>query len=110
MYHYCPADTQFLKERVVQFRNQTQRYLTGELSEDAFRPLRLQNGLYLQRQAPMLRIAVPYGLLNTRQLRTLADISKRYDRGYAHVSTRQNFQLNWPWLVLWVRVKGICKN
>lgn len=98
MYHYRPADTQFLKERVAQFRGQTQRYLAGELTEEAFRPLRLQNGLYLQRQAPMLRIAVPYGMLNTRQLRTLADIATRYDRGYAHVSTRQNFQLNWPML------------
>lgn len=96
MYHYRASDTQLLKERVQQFRGQTQRYLAGELPEEAFRPLRLQNGLYVQRQAPMLRIAVPYGLLNTRQLRKLADIATRYDRGYLHVSTRQNFQLNWP--------------
>lgn len=96
MYHYNAADSQLLKERAQQFRGQTQRYLAGGLSDEAFRPLRLQNGLYIQRQAPMLRIAVPYGLLDSRQLRKVADIATRYDRGYAHVSTRQNFQLNWP--------------
>jgi len=98
VYTYSDADRQLLNQRVAQFRDQTQRYLNGELSEDAYRPLRLQNGLYIQRQAPMLRIAVPYGLLNTQQLRKLADVSRRYDKGYAHVSTRQNFQLNWPTL------------
>ena len=96
MYTYNEADRQLLSERVEQFRDQTRRYLEGSLSEEDFRPLRLQNGLYIQRQAPMLRIAVPYGLLHTGQLRALADITRRYDRGYAHVSTRQNFQLNWP--------------
>ncbi len=98
MYQYQPQDRQLVQDRVKQFKDQTERYLSGQLTEEAFRPLRLQNGLYLQRQAPMLRIAVPYGLLNTKQLRQLASISRRYDRGYAHVSTRQNFQLNWPTL------------
>ncbi len=98
MYTYNTTDKQLLSERVDQFRDQVSRYISGELAEDDFRPLRLQNGLYIQRQAPMLRIAVPYGLLNTAQLRRLADITRRYDRGYAHVSTRQNFQLNWPTL------------
>lgn len=98
MYQYQPQDRQLVQDRVRQFKDQTERYLSGQLTEEAFRPLRLQNGLYLQRQAPMLRIAVPYGLLNTKQLRQLASISRRYDRGYAHVSTRQNFQLNWPTL------------
>ena len=77
-----------------QFRDQTRRYLAGELSEDEFRPLRLQNGLYIQRHAPMLRIAVPYGTLASRQIRKLGDIAKRYDREYGHFSTRQNLQLN----------------
>ena len=98
MYQYQPQDRQLVQDRVRQFKDQTERYLSGQLTEEAFRPLRLQNGLYLQRQAPMLRIAVPYGLLNTKQLRQLASISRRYDREYAHVSTRQNFQLNWPTL------------
>jgi sulfite reductase (NADPH) hemoprotein beta-component len=98
VYQYQPQDRQLVQDRVKQFKDQTERYLSGQLTEEAFRPLRLQNGLYLQRQAPMLRIAVPYGLLNTKQLRQLASISRRYDRGYAHVSTRQNFQLNWPTL------------
>lgn len=98
MYQYQAQDRQLVLDRVTQFKDQTDRYLSGQLTEEAFRPLRLQNGLYLQRQAPMLRVAVPYGLLNTTQLRQLASISRRYDRGYAHVSTRQNFQLNWPTL------------
>ena len=98
MYQYQPQDRQLVLDRVTQFKDQTDRYLSGQLTEEAFRPLRLQNGLYLQRQAPMLRVAVPYGLLNSTQLRQLASISRRYDRGYAHVSTRQNFQLNWPTL------------
>src|SRR5690606_38680415 len=79
-----------------QFRDQTERYLAGKLTEDEYRPLRLQNGLYVQRYAPMLRIAVPYGLMNSKQLRKVADLAKEYDRGYAHISTRQNIQFNWP--------------
>jgi sulfite reductase (NADPH) hemoprotein beta-component len=85
-----------VNERVAQYRDQTNRYLAGELSEDEFRPLRLQNGLYIQRQAPMLRVAVPYGMLSSKQLRKLGDIAKKYDKGYGHFSTRQNLQLNWP--------------
>ncbi len=96
MYRYDAYDQRLVDERVAQFRDQTRRYLAGQLSEDEFRPLRLQNGLYIQRQAPMLRIAVPYGLLASRQLRRLAEIARRYDRGYGHFSTRQNLQLNWP--------------
>lgn len=96
MYSYTQLDQQLVDERVAQFRDQTQRYLAGELTEDEYRPLRLQNGLYVQRYAPMLRIAVPYGLMNTKQLRKVADLAQEYDRGYAHVSTRQNIQLNWP--------------
>ena len=95
MYSYTAFDQAMIDQRVAQFRDQTQRYLAGQLSEDEFRPLRLQNGLYVQRYAPMLRIAVPYGLYNSQQLRKIAEISRKYDRGYAHVSTRQNFQLNW---------------
>jgi sulfite reductase (NADPH) hemoprotein beta-component len=83
-------------ERVVQFRDQTRRFLAGKLSEDEFRALRLQNGLYIQKYAPMLRIAVPYGLLSSRQLRKLAHVARTYDRGYGHFSTRQNCQFNWP--------------
>jgi sulfite reductase (NADPH) hemoprotein beta-component len=96
MYRYDEYDQRIVDERVAQYRDQTRRYLAGELSEDEFRPLRLQNGLYIQRHAPMLRIANPYGLLSSRQLRKLADIARRYDRGYAHFSTRQNIQYNWP--------------
>lgn len=96
MYIYQEHDQKLLDERVAQFRDQTRRYLEGKLSEAEFLPLRLQNGLYVQRYAPMLRIAVPYGLLNSKQFRKLADISRDYDKGYAHVSTRQNIQLNWP--------------
>lgn len=96
MYVYTEFDQAMVDERVAQFRDQTQRFLNGTLSEDEFRPLRLQNGLYVQRYAPMLRIAVPYGLMNTKQFRKIASISSKYDRGYAHVSTRQNIQLNWP--------------
>ena len=98
MYSYDKHDQAIVDQRVTQFRDQTTRYLAGELSEEAFLPLRLQNGLYIQRLAPMLRIAVPYGLLNSAQLRKLADITRRYDKGYAHISTRQNVQLNWPHL------------
>ncbi|MCX0334716.1 nitrite/sulfite reductase [Acinetobacter radioresistens] len=96
MYLYTDFDQQLVNERVAQFRDQTERYLAGKLTEDEYRPLRLQNGLYVQRYAPMLRMAVPYGLMNSKQLRKIAEISKKYDRGYAHVSTRQNIQLNWP--------------
>jgi sulfite reductase (NADPH) hemoprotein beta-component len=96
MYLYDEYDQRMVDERVAQFRDQTRRYLGGELSDEQFLPLRLQNGLYVQRLAPMLRIAVPYGLLNSRQLRKLAHITRHYDKGYAHVSTRQNIQLNWP--------------
>lgn len=96
MYKYDEIDQQLVDERVSQYRDQTRRYLAGELSEEEFRPLRLQNGLYIQRHAPMLRIAVPYGMLSSKQLHKLADIAERYDRSYGHFSTRQNLQLNWP--------------
>src|SRR5688572_26669669 len=99
MYRYDEVDQRLVDERVRQFRDQTRRFLAGQLAEDEFRALRLRNGLYIQRYAPMLRIAIPYGLLNSRQLRKLADIARRYDRGYGHFSTRQNLQLNWPRLV-----------
>ncbi|MFB8828936.1 nitrite/sulfite reductase [Azotobacter sp. CWF10] len=96
MYVYDQYDQHIIEDRVRQFRDQTRRYLAGELSEEEFRPLRLQNGLYIQRYAPMLRVAVPYGLLSSRQLRKLAQIARDYDKGYAHISTRQNVQFNWP--------------
>ena len=96
MYKYDEYDQRIVDERVAQFADQTGRYLAGELSEDEYRPLRLQNGVYIQRHAPMLRIAVPYGNLRAEQLRTLAHIARTYDRGYGHVSTRQNIQFNWP--------------
>lgn len=96
MYVYDEYDRQILNERVAQFRHQTDRALAGELAEDEFLPLRLQNGLYVQRLAPMLRIAIPYGMLRANQLRRLARISRDYDKGYAHFTTRQNVQLNWP--------------
>ena len=96
MYQYNYADQTLVEERVAQFRNQTERFLAGELPEEQFLPLRLQNGLYIQRYAPMLRIAVPYGLLATYQLRKLAEITRKYDKGYGHFTTRTNMQLNWP--------------
>ena len=96
MYVYDQYDQQIVDQRVEQFRDQTTRFLAGELTEEQFLPLRLQNGLYVQRLAPMLRIAVPYGLLNSTQMRKLAHITRTYDKGYAHISTRQNVQLNWP--------------
>jgi len=96
MYIYDAIDQRLVDERVTQFRGQTRRFLEGKLSEDEFRALRLRNGLYIQRYAPMLRIAIPYGLLSTAQLRKLAHIARSYDRGYGHFSTRQNLQLNWP--------------
>ena len=98
MFLYTDFDQNLLNERVAQFRDQTQRYLEGKLTEEEYRPLRLQNGLYVQRYAPMLRLAVPYGLMNTEQLRKVAEVAQKYDRGYAHISTRQNIQLNWPQL------------
>lgn len=95
MYRYDQYDHQMLADRVAQFRDQTRRYLDGELSDPEFLPLRLQNGLYIQRLAPMLRIAVPYGLLSSTQLRKLAFIARHYDKGYGHLTTRQNIQFNW---------------
>src|SRR5574343_956058 len=99
MYKYDEVDFRLVRERVEQFRSQTQRYLAGELSEEEFRPLRLMNGLYIQRHAPMLRVAIPYGHLSSRQLRKLAHISRTYDRGYGHFTTRSNIQFNWVRLV-----------
>lgn len=96
MYVYDSFDRDLVHRRVAQFRDQTRRYLAGELSEDEFRPLRLQNGLYVQKHAPMLRVAIPYGLLSSRQLARLAHIARTYDRGYGHFTTRQNVQFNWP--------------
>jgi sulfite reductase (NADPH) hemoprotein beta-component len=96
MYVYDEYDQTIVDQRVTQFRGQTERFLAGKLSDGEFLPLRLQNGLYIQRLAPMLRIAVPYGLLNSTQLRKLAEITRTFDKGYAHISTRQNIQLNWP--------------
>jgi len=96
MYLYDEIDQQLVDERVAQFREQTRRFLAGKLPEEEFRALRLRNGLYIQRYAPMLRIAIPYGLLSARQLRKLAYITRTYDRSHAHFSTRQNLQLNWP--------------
>ena len=95
MYRYDTLDRTLVAERVAEYRDQVARFLAGQLSEDEFRPLRLRNGLYLQRHAPMLRIAIPYGLASSAQLRTLARIARRYDRGYGHVTTRQNIQFNW---------------
>ncbi|MFW9606466.1 MAG: nitrite/sulfite reductase, partial [Pseudomonas sp.] len=96
MYVYDEYDQRIVEERVAQFRDQTARYLAGQLTEEEYRPLRLQNGLYVQRHAPMLRVCVPYGLLSSTQLRTLAKLARDYDKNYAHISTRQNVQYNWP--------------
>jgi sulfite reductase (NADPH) hemoprotein beta-component len=96
MYQYDKYDQMMVDQRVAQFRDQTRRYLAGELTEDQFRPLRLANGLYIQIHAPMLRIAVPYGLMSSKQVRKVADIARRYDKGFVHFTTRTNFQLNWP--------------
>ena len=98
MYHYDEYDQTMVDERVAQFRDQTERFLAGKLGEEEFQQLRLRNGLYIQRLAPMLRIAVPYGMLSSTQLRKLAHITRTYDRGYCHFTTRQNVQLNWPML------------
>src|SRR5471032_2168008 len=96
MYRYDEFDARFVSERFEQFAGQVARRLSGELTEDQFKPLRLTNGLYLQLHAYMLRIAVPYGTLSSRQMRKLADIARKYDRGYGHFTTRQNLQFNWP--------------
>ena len=96
MYQYDEHDQRLLDQRVAQFRDQMRRHLAGELSADEFRPLRLQNGLYIQRHAPMFRISVPYGHLASRQLRKLAHLARSYDHGYAHFTTRTNVQFNWP--------------
>ncbi len=96
MYRYDDIDQRIVAERVAQFRDQTRRFLAGTLAEDDFRPLRLQNGLYVQKHAPMLRVAVPYGMLSSAQVRMFAHIARKYDRGYGHFSTRQNIQFNWP--------------
>jgi sulfite reductase (NADPH) hemoprotein beta-component len=95
MYEYTEFDRLFIRQRAAQFRDQLERNLAGELAEDEFRPLRLQNGWYVQRHAPMLRVAVPYGELSSTQLHALADIACTYDRGYGHFTTRQNLQYNW---------------
>ena len=95
MYQYTSFDTQFVKQRAAQFRDQLQRNLAGTLGDDEFRALRLQNGWYIQRHAPMARIAVPYGELSSTQMRMLARIAREFDRGYAHFTTRQNCQYNW---------------
>ncbi len=95
MYRYNAFDRRLVRERAAQFRDQLERHLRGELGDDAFRPLRLQNGWYVQRHAPMLRVAVPYGELASRQLRMLAHIAREFDRGFVHVTTRQNVQFNW---------------
>ena len=99
MYRYDEFDAQLVKERVTQFRGQVQRRLAGQLTDEQFKPLRLMNGLYLQLHAYMLRIAIPYGTLSSRQLRMLAHIARKYDKGYGHFTTRQNIQFNWPALV-----------
>ena len=96
MYHYDNFDAAFVAARVEQFRDQVARRLSGELTEEQFRPHRLMNGLYLQLHSYMLRVAVPYGTLNSAQMRKLAEIARRYDRGYGHFTTRQNIQYNWP--------------
>jgi sulfite reductase (NADPH) hemoprotein beta-component len=99
MYNYDTIDRDFLARRSAQFRDQVARRLSGELSEDEFKPLRLQNGLYLQLHAYMLRVAIPYGVLSSRQLRGLASIARDFDRGFGHFTTRQNIQFNWIKLV-----------
>lgn len=95
VYPYRPLDKSIVAHRVAQFREQTERYIAGQLSEDRFRPLRLQNGLYIERHAPMLRLSIPYGTLDNRKVQALAAIADEYDRGYVHFTTRQNLQYNW---------------
>ncbi|HDY86444.1 hypothetical protein LCGC14_0553850 [marine sediment metagenome] len=96
MYQYDNYDQAMIDQRVAQYRDQTRRFLAGELTEDQFRPLRLANGLYVQIHAPMYRVAVPYGLMSSKQVRKIADVSRRFDKGYVHFTTRTNFQMNWP--------------
>ena len=98
MYQYDHHDQTIVNERAAQFREQTRRFLAGELTEDQYRPLRLMNGLYIQRHAPMLRVAIPYGLLSSTQMRMFGHIARTFDRGYGHFTTRQNIQYNWPQL------------
>ena len=95
MYQYTDFDKQFVRQRAAQFRDQLERNLAGKLGDEEFRPLRLQNGWYIQRHAPMLRVAVPYGEMSSKQIRQLARIAREFDRGYAHFTTRQNVQYNW---------------
>src|SRR5580765_4749006 len=95
MYAYDELDRTLLNERVSEFRDQLKRRLSGELTEDEFKMLRLQNGVYLQLHAYMFRVAIPYGTLSSKQLRKLAHVARRYDRGYGHFTTRQNIQFNW---------------
>ncbi|PPE72887.1 sulfite reductase [Solimonas fluminis] len=96
MYRYDSFDQQLVDDRVAQFRGQTQRFLAGQLPEDEFRSLRLRNGLYIQRFAPMLRVSIPYGLISSKQMRMLGHIARKYDKNYGHFTTRQNIQYNWP--------------
>ena len=99
MYRYDSFDREFVRSRVAQFRQQVERRIDGSLTEEEFKPLRLMNGLYLQLHAYMLRVAIPYGTLDSRQMRQLAHIAERWDKGYGHFTTRQNVQFNWPrWL------------
>lgn len=98
MYVYNEVDQQLVNQRVDQFRDQTQRFLNGEIADDEYRMLRLMNGVYIQRHAPMLRVGVPYGQMTSEQLRALAQVSRTYDKGYGHFTTRQNIQFNWPQL------------
>src|SRR5574343_463932 len=95
MYQYTDFDKQFVRQRAAQFRDQLERNLAGKLGDAEFRPLRLQNGWYVQRHAPMLRVAVPYGAIASAQIRQLAAIARRHDRNYVHFTTRQNVQYNW---------------
>src|SRR3974390_2401298 len=95
MYAYDESDRTLVNERVAEFRDQVKRRLSGELTEDEFKMLRLQNGVYLQLHAYMFRLAIPYGTLSSRQLRRLAQVARKYDRGYGHFTTRQNIQFNW---------------
>ena len=95
MYQYSPFDHDYIRQRVRLFREQVDRRIAGVLTEDEFKPLRLQNGVYLQLHAYMLRVAIPYGTLNSRQMRQLAMIADKWDRGYGHFTTRQNIQFNW---------------
>lgn len=99
MYRYDQYDDRIVRERITEFRDQVQRRIDGRLTEDQFKPLRLMNGVYLQLHAYMLRVAIPYGTMSSAQVRTLAEIARRYDRGYGHFTTRQNIQFNWPSLV-----------